>query len=112
MIDQIDGSSGIQGVAWNGPVCHICGQGYLGVHDCDLEPIPCPDNRPGCAVLHYGHKKTPPAKREPRPLVFKPFVSQPGYCRCRCKIPLLADGTNPCRCCAQPVLDIPDDYLE
>lgn len=44
---------------WNGPVCHVCGQGYLSTHDCDLEPAPCPDNKPGCAVAHYRHKRRP-----------------------------------------------------
>jgi len=45
------------GFAWNGPVCHVCGQGYLNVHECDLERIPCPDGRPGCTVAHYRHKR-------------------------------------------------------
>lgn len=44
------------GQAWNGPICSRCGRGYLGVHDCDLVPIPCPDRREGCLVAHYGHK--------------------------------------------------------
>ena len=46
---------------WNGPVCHQCGQGYLDTHDCDLIPIPCPDNREECAVRHLGHRPRPDA---------------------------------------------------
>ncbi len=42
--------------AWSGPICFRCNQGYLGTHDCDLIPVPCPDGREGCAVAHYGHK--------------------------------------------------------
>lgn len=48
-------------ITWNGPVCHQCGQGYLGTHDCDLIPIPCPDDREGCEVLHLGHRPRPDA---------------------------------------------------
>ena len=42
---------------WNVPICRVCGQHYLDPHDCDLEPIPCPDGRDDCTVAHYGHKK-------------------------------------------------------
>lgn len=46
--------------AWNGPVCHVCGQGHLGNHDCPMVTVPCPDGRLGCAVAHYAHR--PPAE--------------------------------------------------
>lgn len=41
----------LQLTVWNGPICHACGQGYLG----DLMLIPCPDGRKDCRVTHYGH---------------------------------------------------------
>lgn len=47
----------------------------------------------------------------PAGLTFKPFVTAPGFCRCRCKVRLNADGSNPCRCCNEPRLDIPDDLI-
>jgi len=50
-------ATGGAGFAWNGPVCQVCGEAYLGVHDCDLERIPCPDGRPDCTLVHYGHKR-------------------------------------------------------
>lgn len=30
---------------------------------------------------------------------FKPFVPEPGYCRCRHRVKLNGDGSNPCSCC-------------
>lgn len=59
------------GSLWNGPVCYVCGQGYLGVHECDLTPIPCPDGREGCLVAHYGHKpKKEATVQVPAPIVY------------------------------------------
>lgn len=45
---------------------------------------------------------------------FKAFVPQAGYCRCRHRVKLNEDGSNPCRCCAGMWPDDepfdPDDY--
>lgn len=44
---------------------------------------------------------------------FKPFVPEEGYCRCRHRVKLNEDGSNPCRCCASMWPDDapnPDDF--
>lgn len=43
---------------------------------------------------------------------FKPFVPEDGYCRCRHRVKLNEDGSNPCRCCNEPVLDLPEDLYD
>lgn len=32
--------------------------------DDDLQQIPCPENKPGCLVNHYGHKKPDPCTHD------------------------------------------------
>lgn len=49
-------STNLQSFTWNGPICHACNTPYLGHHDCDVELMPCPDNKPGCRVTHWCHK--------------------------------------------------------
>lgn len=46
----------VQSFLWNGPICWRCNTPYLGQHECDVEKMPCPDDKPGCRVNHWRHK--------------------------------------------------------
>ena len=32
-------TSQTSGTLWNGPICHVCGFGYLGAHECDPQVL-------------------------------------------------------------------------
>ncbi len=65
-------ASELSGNTWNGPVCGICGVGYLGSHSCSGGitpsnlPMPAPVSAPSCQHCWCG---------DPGPYNGKPHVS-------------------------------------